>query len=266
MLSPKILQVRSGGLEIACRLEGPQDAPVIMFSNSLIADHSMWDENVAAFTDRYRVLRYDTRGHGGTVGLPGACTISDLVHDVVGLLDALEIPRVHFVGLSLGGIIGQRLGACFPERLYSLTLCDTSCDNRAARAGWHERIAAVRSNGIGVVVEATLQRWFTPAFLNAAPQRVEVIRQMMLRADAEGYMRCAAAIADMFQTDLLSAITARTMILVGRKDMACTVEHARDIQSHIPGAALVVIEDAAHLPNVEQAVAFNAAVRAFIDT
>lgn len=265
MQSPDIVQVRIGDLEVACRLEGPQDAPVIMFSNSLMADFSMWDANIAAFTDRYRVLRYDTRGHGGTVGPPGACTISDLVDDVVGLLDALEIPRVHFVGLSLGGIIGQRLGASFPERLHSLTLCDTSSDNSAARAGWHERIAAVRNNGIGLVVEPTLQRWFTPAFLNDAPQRVEAIRRMMSRIDAEGYMRCAAAIAEMVQTDLLSAIVARTLILVGRKDMACTVEQALGIQSHIPGAALVVIEDAAHLPNVEQAVAFNAAVRTFID-
>jgi len=257
--------VDTGDLKLAYRLEGPRDAPIIMFSNSLMADYSMWDGNVSAFTDRYRVLRYDTRGHGGTRGPSGPWSIADLTGDVVALLDALELERVHFVGLSLGGIIGQRLAACFPQRLLSLALCDTSCDNSAARAGWQERIALVRDQGVGVVVEATLQRWFTPDFFARAPRQIEEVREMLLRADAQAYMLCASVVADVAQTELLSRIVAPTLIVVGRHDMACTVEHAMTIQSHITGSELAIIESAAHLPNIEQAAIFNATIRAFVD-
>lgn len=235
-----------------------------MMSNSLMADHTMWDVTVPALADRYRVLRYDTRGHGRSGTTPGPYSISMLADDAVGLLDALGIKRVHFIGLSMGGMIGQQIGARYPDRVCSLSLCDTASE-MPPRSMWEERLSIVRSQGIAGLLDSTIQRWFTQPFIARDPQAIERVRSMISRTGVKGYAACASAVRDMAQTTMLLQMKAPTLILVGRQDPACTVEQATVLHRMIDGSQMVVLEDAAHLSNIEQPQAFNRALRAFID-
>jgi 3-oxoadipate enol-lactonase len=257
--------VRLNGNDVAYRFDGPAGAPVVMFGNSLGADMSMWDDNLDGFTRNYRTLRYDVRGHGGTAALPAPYSMADLVEDAVALLDALRIAKVHFVGLSLGGMFGQLFGASHPERLLSLTLCDCASEH-TARDAWQTRIDMVRAGGVAAITEATLQRWFTPEMPARAPQTVERVRNMILGTSTEGYVGCASAVRDLNHTGLLHKITVPTLVLVGEHDMGATVAQARIIEQNIRGAALVILENAAHVPNIERPAAFNQAVLAFLDS
>ncbi len=257
-------KVLVNGVELAYRLDGQPAGRVVMLSNSLMTDHTMWDINLPALTDRYRVLRYDTRGHGRSGLTPGPYTLELLAEDAIGLLDRLGIERVHFVGLSVGGMIGQQIGARFPERIYSLALCDTASEWRV-RTVWDERFAIVAAKGIAGLVDSTITRWFTAEFIAANPETIDRIRRMIARTSQDGYLACGAAIRELAQTTMLLQIKAPTLVLAGRKDPACTVENATVIHRLIAGSKLVIIEDAAHLSNVEQPRAFNAALRNFLD-
>jgi 3-oxoadipate enol-lactonase len=249
---------------MAYRFDGPERGRVIMLSNSLMSDHTMWDPTMPALTDRYRVLRYDTRGHGRSGTTPGPYTIALLADDAVGLLDALKIPRVHFVGLSMGGMIGQQLGARYPDRVASLSLCDTASE-MPPRSMWAERFAIAESQGMAGLVESTIKRWFTPAFIARDPQAVDKVRAMIRNTGVDGFTACAAAVRDMAQTVMLLKIKVPTLILAGRLDPACTVEHSTVLHRMIEGSSLVLLEEAAHLSNIEQPEAFNQALRGFID-
>jgi 3-oxoadipate enol-lactonase len=256
--------VAVNGASIAYRFDGPADGRVVLMSNSLMSSWDMWDPTVPALADRYRVLRYDTRGHGRSSTPPGPYSIALLADDAAGLLDALGIARAHFVGLSMGGMIGQQLGARHPGKVLSLALCDTASE-MPPRELWEERLAVARGQGIPALAESTLKRWFTEPFLRRAPGEVERVRRMILATGVEGYVACAAAIRDMAQTTMLLAITAPTLVLVGREDPATTVAHATVLHRVIAGSRLVIVDGAAHLANVEQPGAFNAALRAFLD-
>jgi len=260
--------VKTNGVDTSYRFDGPANFPsdgrVVLMSNSLMSNYTMWDSTVPALADKYRVLRYDTRGHGQSGTTPGPYTIAQLADDAVALLDALEIGKVHFIGLSMGGMIGQQLGARYAGRVHSLTLCDTASET-STRSLWEERLAIARDKGAAGLVDGTIQRWFTPPFIQRAPQEIEKVRKMILGTGKEGYIACGNAIRDMAQTTMLLKIKAPTLVLTGRQDMATTVEQATVIHRVIDGSQLVVLEDAAHLSNIEQAEAFNRTVRAFID-
>ena len=253
------------GLEVAYRFDGPEDAHVVLMANSLMSNYSMWDWNVPALADRYRVLRYDKRGHGGSQTTSGPYSISQLADDAVALLDALKIDKVHFIGLSMGGMIGQQMGARYPERIYSLSLCDTASE-MPPRNLWEERFEIARKDGIPGLVDGTIKRWFTAPFIERAPQDIEKVRQMILGTGVEGYIGCASAVRDMAQTTMLLKIKAPTLILTGRQDPACTVEQATVLNRMIDGSKLVLIEEAAHLSNIEQPAVFNQVIREFIDS
>jgi 3-oxoadipate enol-lactonase len=259
-----IRKVRVNGVELACRFDGSENGRVVMMSNSLMSDYTMWDVTVPALADRYRVLRYDTRGHGGSGTTPGPYTIELLADDAVGLMDALGIRQVHFVGLSMGGMIAQQIGARFPERVFSLSLCDTASE-MPPRSLWEERLAIAHSRGVAGLVDATIQRWFTAPFIVRDPQSVEMVRRMILNTGVEGFIACACAVRDMAQTTMLLQVKAPTLVLVGRQDPACSVEKAEVIHRMIDGSQLVILEEAAHLSNIEQPQAFNGALREFID-
>ncbi len=249
---------------IAYRFDGPAKGRVVLMSNSLMSSHEMWDRTVPALADRYRVLRYDTRGHGRTTTTPGPYSIARLADDAAGLLDALGIASAHFVGLSMGGMIGQQLGARYPARVLSLSLCDTASE-MPPRELWEERLAIARSQGIPGLVDGTIKRWFTEPFIRRAPGEIEKVRAMILGTGVEGYAACACAIRDVAQTTMLLAITAPTLVLTGRQDPATTVAHATVLHRVIAGSRLVILDDAAHLSNIEQPRAFNDALRGFID-
>jgi 3-oxoadipate enol-lactonase len=259
-----IRKVKVNGVELACRFDGPEKGPVVMMSNSLMSDHTMWDITTPALADRYRVLRYDTSGHGRSGVTPGPYSIEMLADDALGLIDQLGIRKVHFVGLSMGGMIAQQMGARFPERVCSLSLCDTASE-MPPRSVWEERFAIALTQGMAGLVDSTIQRWFTAPFIARDPQSVERVRRMILRTPVEGYIACGSAVRDMAQTTMLLQVKAPTLILVGRQDPSCNVDKSTVIHRMIDGSEMIVLEDAAHLSNIEQSRAFNSALRAFID-
>jgi 3-oxoadipate enol-lactonase len=259
-----IRKIKVNGVELACRFDGPENGHVVMMSNSLMSDHTMWDVTVPVLADRYRVLRYDTRGHGRSGTTPGPYSIEMLADDAIGMIDQLGIRRVHFVGLSMGGMIAQQIGARYADRVYSLSLCDTASE-MPPRSMWEERVLTVQNQGIAGLLDTMIQRWFTPPFIDRDPDSIEKVRRMILSTSVEGYLACAGAVRDMAQTTMLLRVKSPTLILVGRQDPACTVENSTVLHRMIDGSEMVILEEAAHLSNIEQPQAFNSALRAFID-
>ena len=259
-----IQKIKVNGVEIACRFDGPENAHVVMMSNSLMSDHTMWDVTVPALADRYRVLRYDTRGHGRSDTSPGPYSIEMLADDAIGLIDQLGIRRVHFVGLSMGGMIAQQIGVRYADRVHSLSLCDTASE-MPPHSMWEERFSIAQTKGIAGLLDATIDRWFTSPFIARDPGSIEKVRRMISGTQVEGYIACASAVRDMAQTTILLGVKSPTLILVGRQDPACTVDKSIVLHRMIDGSEMVILEEAAHLSNIEQPQAFNSALRAFID-
>src|SRR5260370_23700124 len=187
--------LQSGDARIHSALEGPSESPVLAFSNSLGANFSMWDAQDSALRKKFRVLRYDTRGHGQSSSTPGPYSIEQISKDVIALLDSLDLDRVHFCGLSMGGMIGMWLGAHAPERLNHLVLCNTGAKIGTAQA-WNARIEAVRKNGMKSVASAVVERWFTPAFRQKDPTTIANTLKMLEEANPDGYAACCAAVRD----------------------------------------------------------------------
>lgn len=256
--------VKTNGVDTAYRFDGPENGRVILMSNSLMSNHTMWDWTIPALTDKYRVLRYDKRGHGSSGTTPAPYNMAQLADDAIALLDALDIKKVHFIGLSMGGMIGQQLGARYADRVHSLVLCNTASE-MAPRNLWEDRLAMAKEKGIPAMAEPTLQRWFTPGFLKSSPQDIEKVKAMILGTGLEGYVGCGSAVRDMAQSVMLLKIKTPTLIIVGRQDPATTVDHATVLHKLIEGSKMVVIDNAAHLSNIEQPQVFNKAVRAFFD-
>lgn len=246
-------------------LDGPEGAPVITFSHSLATSTAMWSAQAAAFAPRYRVLRYDVRGHGESEATPGPYTLEQLAEDVCGLLGALEIEQTHFVGLSLGGMIGQHLALSHPEVLSSLALCDTGARMPVeAKLLWDETIRQAEEHGMEPTVASGPTRWFTASFLQTHPEVVERIQAMTAATDPRGFIGCARAIQGMDLLDRLSEIRVPTLIVVGDQDPTIPVAAAEAMQRRIPGSKVAVIEHASHLSNLEQPQAFNRVLNDFL--
>jgi 3-oxoadipate enol-lactonase len=250
------------GCCIAWALDGPEGAPVLMLSNSLGTTMEMWRPQLAAFTARFRVLRYDTRGHGRSDAPPGGYGLDRLGRDAIELLDALGLGRVHFCGLSLGGMTGQWLGARAPDRIDRLVLANTAAVMGPPSA-WDARIVTVRQQGMAALTDAILERWFTPEF-RAVPEGAAFVRDQLLATDPAGYAGCCAAIRDMDLRPLLGRIAAPTLVITGSRDPATPPADSTLIVESIPGARQLML-DAAHLSNVEQPEAFTTAVLDFLD-
>ncbi len=257
--------VRVNDVDIVYQWDGKADSPVVVLSNSLMSNFNMWDDTVGALTDKYRVLRYDTRGHGRSGVTPGPYSIESLAEDLVALLDALKVSKAHVVGLSMGGMIAQYIGANHPERVLSLGLCNTASE-MPPRATWAGRIEAAQKDGIEALVDGTIQRWFREGFTQRSPEKIAVVRKMILATKVEGYVANASAVRDMSQTTMLLKIKAPTLVMTGRQDPACTVEQGTVLHRMIDGSQFVIIEDAAHLSNIEQPEVFNRNLRAFLDS
>ena len=251
------------GLQLNYRIDGRDDAPVVLFSNSLGTDLAMWDAQIPALAADFCCLRYDSRGHGASDVPPGPYTLDQLAWDAVGLLDALGIERVHFVGLSKGGAVGQALGARHADRLLSLTLCATAAQ-LPPREMWDQRIAAVEGGGMEAVADAVVERWLTEGFRREHRAETTRIKKMILATSPDGYVACAAAVRDLDLRPELSRIAVRTLLFAGTDDPATPPASLRAIQEQIAGAELVELEPAAHLLNIEQAKAFNARLAAWL--
>jgi 3-oxoadipate enol-lactonase len=245
------------------RIDGPERAPSLVLSNSLGATLEMWEPQVAAFSEHYRILRYDTRGHGSSsIPRRWPWTIADLGGDVIGLLDALGIERAHFCGLSMGGATGMWLATHASARIDRLVLCNTT-PWLGPPETMTARIAQVRGEGMAPLVEGILQRWFTPEFRASDAAAVDRTRQMLLAAPAEGYAGCCEALRDMDQRDDLPRINTPTLVIAGTEDPSPSVDAARQWTVMIPQALFIELP-AAHLSNIGAATAFNAAVLGFL--
>lgn len=246
------------GCRIAYRLEGPEAAPVLLLSNSLGTAMEMWAPQIPALARSFRVLRYDSRGHGQSDAPAGAYSMDRLGRDVIEMLDALSVSKVLFCGLSKGGMVGQWLGIRAPERLERLVLVNTS-PFMGPPSSWDSRIAAVHQGGLAALVDAVLDRWFTPAFLATPKEQIAPVRAMLTATDPGGYAGCCAAIRDMDMRPILGLIATPTLVIGGSEDPATPPPHSELLARAIPGARLEMLP-AAHLSNVEQAEAFTAAV------
>lgn len=243
-------------------LSGPDNSDVLVFSNSLGETLAMWDAQASSLTAQFRVLRYDTRGHGKSATTSGPYSIEQLSHDILALLDTLQLDRVYFCGLSMGGMTGMWLALHASHRLRKLILCNT-----AARIGtaenWNARIETVRKSGMKSVSSAVIERWLSPGFRAASPQIVSDTLRILESADPEGYVANCAAVRDFDARETVASIKVPTLVIAGTHDPATTPEDGRFLATNIQGARYVEL-DAAHLSNIEQHERFTAEVLAFL--
>jgi 3-oxoadipate enol-lactonase len=232
------------------RVEGPEDAPALVLSNSLGTSLEMWDDQAPALAERFRLVRFDSRGHGRSEVPPGPYVIEELGRDVLALLADLELERVHFCGLSMGGMTGMWLAVNAPERIDRLALCSTSTHMPPAEQ-WHERAATVREQGMAALADGAIDRWITPQGQTERPDAVRRLRQGLLDTPAEGYAASCEAIAQHDLRDAVAGIAAPTLVIVGDQDPSTPPDHARFIASRGDGARVVELERARHLLNVE---------------
>lgn len=238
-------------VDVHAVVTGPDTGPVVVLSNSLGSTHRMWDAQIGALQQRFRVVRYDTRGHGGSPVTDGPYSIDDLADDVIALLDRLEVQRAHVVGLSLGGMTGLRLAARNPERVDRLAVLCTAARLLPATA-WRERAATVRARGAGAVAAAVVQRWFTPHYLAAHPEVRADSEAMVATTPAEGYAGCCEAIGALDLRGDLAATTAPTLAIAGADDPATPPAKLDEIATGVKDGRLLVVPHAAHLANAEQ--------------
>ena len=248
---------------VSSTVDGPAGAPVVVLSNSLGATRAMWDPQVPALAERYRVVTYDTRGHGTSPAPAGPYALDDLVDDLVALLDEVGAARAHVVGLSLGGMTAMRLAARHPERVDRLALLCTSA--KADPQGFLDRAAAARSGGTAPLAPAVVGRWLTPAFAAEHPELVARLEGMIAAADDEGYAACCEVVAALDLRADLGRISAATLVVAGRDDPALPPEHQRLIAEGIPGAELLTVAPAAHLANLERTLEVTGALLAHLD-
>jgi 3-oxoadipate enol-lactonase len=246
------------------RLDGPPDAPALLLINSLGADLSMWDPQLPALSARFRVIRYDARGHGRSPVPPGRYALDDLGRDALDLLDRLGVARAHVCGLSLGGMTAMWLAAHAPERVDRLVLFCTSA-LLGPPAGWAERAAKVRAGGTGAVAGAVVGRWLTPGYAAAHPGQVRRLREMVAATPPIGYAGACAAIEEMDLRPDLPGIVAPTLVVAGADDPATPPAHGAAIAAAIPGARLEIVAGAAHLASYEQAATANRLILEALD-
>jgi 3-oxoadipate enol-lactonase len=261
------MKISANGIQTNYTLDGPATAPVVTLSHSLATDLSMWNPQLEALRARYRVLRYDTRGHGGTDVPTGAYSLEQLADDARALLAALGIARTHWIGLSMGGMIGQTIALKTPGLFSSLVLCDTSSRIPAeARPLWQERIRTAETQGMEPLVEPTIGRWFTPGFVQARKDVVDGVRAMIRATPPRGYAGCCHAISALDVTDRLDAIQLPTLVVVGEEDQGTPVAASQAIHERIKDSRLQILKSASHLSNIEQPDAFTHAVTGFLSS
>lgn len=235
------------------RLDGPERAPALLLCNSLGTTLEMWEPQVPALATRFRLVRYDRRGHGGSPVPPGPYSIEDLGRDAIALLDELGIERASFCGLSIGGMVGMWLASEAPERIDRVVLCCTA-PILPPREQWLERATTVRAQGVAAIADASLDRWFTPL---APRSLVETFRTMLVATPAEGYAGCCEALADLDLRDRLAAIEAPTLVITGAEDPVAPPEAGELLAACISGARHVTVAGTRHIANAEQPSTFT---------
>jgi 3-oxoadipate enol-lactonase len=254
--------LEANGIKVNYRVDGADGAPVLMLSNSLGTNLHMWDKQVPALAKRFRVVRYDTRGHGKTDAPSYPYTLAMLGQDAIALMNALNLPKVRFCGLSMGGMIGMWLARNAASRVEQLVLSNTAAKFGLAEI-WNQRIATVRATGMKAITGAVIERWFTKEFREKSSKEIDPIVEMLHTTKAEGYAGNCAAIRDVDQRWPIGGIKTPTLVIGGKQDPATPYEAAELIAKRIPGAKLIGL-DAAHLSNIEQPEAFTKALDGFL--
>lgn len=254
--------IDADGCLLNVSVEGRDSGPTIMLSSSLGTTMHMWEPQMAALTKLFRVVRYDRRGHGKS-GVPaGPYSMERFGKDVLAILDDLNIDKVHWCGVSMGGMVGQWLGANAPERVGKLVLANTAC-YYADPTNWLNRIKAVNEGGLAAIADTVIAAWLTADFREREPQITARLKQMLIDTPVQGYVACCEALSTLDLRDQLPRITAPTLVIAGRQDVATPVAAGELVRSSIPGASMTLL-DAAHISNVEQSHSFTEAVVGFL--
>jgi 3-oxoadipate enol-lactonase len=246
-------------VEVHSQLDGPETAPVLMLSNSLGTALDMWDDQMPALAEHFRVVRYDLRGHGRSPAPPGPYSIEELAGDALELLGRLGLERVRFCGASLGGMTGMWIAINSPDRIDRLVLCCTSA-HIPPRERWLDRAATVREQGMDAVAEASVERWFTPALRRRQPETVERFERALGEIDPEGYAGCCEAIAEIDLRSELPKISAPTLVITGEDDLSTPPDHGRLIAEQVEHGDCLLLSPARHLANVERVDEVNRAL------
>ena len=254
--------IDADGCLLNVSVEGRDGGPTLMLSNSLGATLAMWEPQMKALTQLFRVIRYDRRGHGKSSVAPGPYSMERFGRDVLAILDDLNIDKVHWCGLSMGGMVGQWLGANAPDRLGKIVLANTAC-YYPDPTNWLNRIKAVKDGGIAAIADTVIAAWLSTDFREREPQITARLKAMLLASPVEGYIACCEALSTLDQRELLSRIRSPTLVIAGRHDMSTPISAGEFIRSRIAGASMTIL-DAAHISNVEQPHAFTDAVVGFL--
>ena len=254
--------IDADGCLLNVSVEGRDGGPTLMLSNSLGCTLQMWEPQMKALTQLFRVIRYDRRGHGKSGVPPGPYSMERFGRDVLAILDGLNIGKVHWCGLSMGGMVGQWLGANAPQRFGKIILSNTAC-YYPDPTNWLNRIKAVKEGGIAAVADTVIASWLTADFREREPQITANMKAMLMASPVKGYLACCEALSTLDQRELLAKIKSPTLVIAGRHDMATPIAAGELIRSRIFGASLTIL-DAAHISNVEQPHAFTDAVIGFL--
>lgn len=257
------MKINANGLSMNYQVDGPDGAPWIIFSNSLLTNISMWDDQTAELKKTHRVLRYDQRGHGGTQATDGKYSFAMLTADVIALMDALAIKRAHFAGISMGGMTALFLAQKHPDRFDRILACDCGPASTPASAQqWTERIELASGKGMDALADVTIPRWFPPEFVATKAPVLDKVRGMINATPLKGFAGCAAALSDYDLKPGLGGIKNPTLLVCGTKD--ATFPGMKQINEAVPGAKLVELDGAGHLSNLEQPSAFTKAIADFV--
>src|SRR5246127_1218753 len=254
--------IDADGCLLNVSVDGRQSGPTLMLSNSLGCTLKMWEPQMKALTQMLRVVRYDRRGHGKSQVPPGPYSMERFGRDVLAILDDLNIDKVHWCGLSMGGMVGQWLWANGPQRMDRIVLAKTA-RYYADPTNWQTRIKAVKEGGIAAVADTVIASWLTADFREREPEITARMKAMLLASPVQGYLACCEALSTLDQRELLPKIQSPTLVIAGRHDQATPIAAGELIRSKIPGASLTIL-DAAHISNVEQSHAFTEAVVGFL--
>ena len=258
------MKTKANGIDINYELHGKEGAPWLVLSHSLACSVRMWDPQIAALKDRYRILAYDTRGHGGTEAPKGQYTLEQLADDLFFLLQELKIKSAHYCGLSMGGMIGQTFALKYPGVFKTLALADTTSRYPAeAWPTWQDRIKTAEAKGMEPLAQPTLERWFTEPFRKKNAAAVDAIRKLIVSTPVAGYVGCCYAIPKINLTARLKDIQCPILVIVGADDPGTPPAMAKEIHENAPGSKLVVLPQAAHLANLEQPEGFTRALADF---
>jgi 3-oxoadipate enol-lactonase len=257
------MKIKANGISINYQVDGPEGAPWFVFSNSLATSTAMWDEQAATLKSRFRVLRYDQRGHGGTEVPAGRYAFDTLLDDALGLLDALGIAKTHFAGLSMGGATALGLAERHPDRLDRVIVCDSPCQSTPQSSQqWEERIAVAQKQGIDALVEPTVGRWFPPETLAKNPPHLDKVRAMFRATPVNGFIGCAAALAAHDYASAIASVKRPVLFLVGEKDAPAPA--MRKLHEKLPGSRYVELAGAGHISNMDRPAEFNRALQDFL--